>query len=64
MLFSNLRLHEAAVLSPHETCISSLGGGGGGARNSFGGGGGGGGGVLDISLGGEVRLGPSYPEHD
>ena len=24
--------------------------------------GGGGGGVLDISLGGEVRLGPSYPD--
>ena len=27
-----------------------------------GGGGGGGGGVLDIFLGGEVRLGPSYPD--
>ena len=47
---------------------NNLGGGGGGAPDIFLGGGGrpgpggGGGGVLDESLGGEVRLSPSYPD--
>ena len=44
------------------TKVLGIGPGGGGGGGCRGGGRGGGGGVLDISLGGEVRLGPSYPD--